>query len=459
MARKLQQVKRLIFFKQWRDLEGHDGALDQALKALIAQQATAAPEHDETWLHRLLLKLEGHWRDAGRVPRPSSMYAIFGAFPFAGLLFVLFLCGMGSFYFGSGGNIHLLANPFLALLIWHLGLYLLRAVMLFKHQPSGWFTEWVSDRLQERLNRLGEPNGGKVTWREARAQFCKVWLSMLHRVIVAEIYVNLHRCSLALTLGMIAGLYLNGTLRAYRFSWDSTFLQDPATVETLLTVLFWPLQLLRGAFGFEALPPLEGANGAAWIHFYAQAAALYILVPRLVMAILAWRKCQPTQAELQQLLGQARLDQWAYFLAGTKPQVSLIGYSYHLKDTAVARAVAGIEAYLDNDISHQYSFLAWGAQADDLPWPAASQSAKPWWLAVCLNAAQTPEAEIHGDFFAGIAAHPVAQEQRVLLLFDITKLDPARAQQRLQAWRELATAKGLSQFLELELHNREQWVS
>lgn len=449
MASPSLMRKRLLFFKLWRDMEGQDGALDLALKE--AAQKRATDKHDQPWLHDLLQRMETRWREQGILPRrPKSLYALFGAFPFSGLLLLLFACGALSFYFGSGRDLHLLANPFMALLAWHLTLYVVRLIGAVRKTQSGWFTEWLEHTFERMAQKQAEQTG-PVTWQRVRARFRVNWLRYAHRASLAEIYTKLHGCSLALTFGMIAGLYLNGLLRAYRFTWDSTFIQDPALVEQALTVLFWPLQNLRALLGAEGLPPLAGANGAAWIHFYAQAAFLYIVVPRLVMLALALSQSKPTEAEFQALLTHAKLDQWAHFLAGTKARVQFIGYSFHMSQNVLAKAQTVIETHLENDVVAEYSFLEWGAEADEIPWPEQDAQVVPWWLAICCNAAQTPEDEIHGELFRGISAHPIGAQGRVILMLDCAKLDPQKRQKRVSDWRSIVETYKLEAVLDVQL--------
>lgn len=454
MARQSLLAKRLLFFKQWRDQEGQDGPLDQALKLLITDRPP--PQDEYRWLNQWLGQLERQWRNVGILPGSHhALYRLIGAFPFAGLLLLLFLCGIASFYFGSGQQVHLLANPFLALIFWHLGLYAFRLIMLTQRHKASWLAERLEHLLERKAGTADHEADTPTDWRRVRRCFRKLWLRKAPQPSTAEIYVMLHASSLALTCGMIVGLYLNGILRAYTFSWDSTFIHDPQHVETLLTVIFAPLYGLRSLLGWSGLPPLSGHNGAAWIHFYAQAALLYILVPRLLMLFASWRQCAPSPALQTSLLANAKLDQWAHFLAGTKPQVQFIGYSFHMPEEAVSQAAALLEKELENKVAFQYLFLPWGTEAHEIPWPSVNTHSLPWWLVICCNAAQTPEDEIHGALFAGMQQHESAKAGRFILLLDTTSLDPDRLEQRIQDWRLLAERYDLNHLIVHALQDKD----
>jgi hypothetical protein len=102
----------------------------------------------------------------------------------------------------------------------------------------------------------------------------------------------LHLGAIALCLGALLGTYVRGIFLEYAVVWRSTFVRDPGTVRILLDALLGPASLLLRGRGFEtteveALLGPAGVPAALYIHLLALAAAMYVLVPRAVLAVSA----------------------------------------------------------------------------------------------------------------------------------------------------------------------------
>ncbi len=105
----------------------------------------------------------------------------------------------------------------------------------------------------------------------------------------------LHTAACALALGLIAGLYLRGLVLDYRAGWQSTFL-DVQQVQSLLGWLLAPASAITGIAVPDVAPLRVGpgapaqATAAPWIHLYATTLALWVVLPRLLLAVwAAWR--------------------------------------------------------------------------------------------------------------------------------------------------------------------------
>ncbi|MBK7457534.1 MAG: DUF2868 domain-containing protein [Betaproteobacteria bacterium] len=105
----------------------------------------------------------------------------------------------------------------------------------------------------------------------------------------------LHLAAAALAAGLVAGLYLRGLVLDFRAGWQSTFL-DAATVQTVLATLLAPAVPATGialpdAAALEALrvgpQGAASASAAPWIHLYAAMLALFVVAPRLALAVWA----------------------------------------------------------------------------------------------------------------------------------------------------------------------------
>src|SRR5690606_30354090 len=111
----------------------------------------------------------------------------------------------------------------------------------------------------------------------------------------------LHLSAALVPLGLIAGLYVRGIVLRYEAGWESTFL-SLSGARTLVTLLYAPASAITGVSlpatdaQMQALEWTGSAGGgpaAAWIHLIAATAAIYIVVPRLLAALLTtmrlWR--------------------------------------------------------------------------------------------------------------------------------------------------------------------------
>src|SRR5690606_2460826 len=106
----------------------------------------------------------------------------------------------------------------------------------------------------------------------------------------------LHAASALFAVGLLAGLYLRGLAFEYRAGWERTFL-DADGVRWLLGLVLGPASALTGLalpdapaladLRFDAGP---GERAARWIHLYAVSVALYVLLPRLLLALRGWQQ-------------------------------------------------------------------------------------------------------------------------------------------------------------------------
>ncbi len=116
-----------------------------------------------------------------------------------------------------------------------------------------------------------------------------LWAQHAGPLLASRVALVLHAAAAALALGLVAGLYLRGLVLDYRAGWQSTFL----TTEQVQQLLQWLLAPARWLTGIP-LPDVATlrvgpgadatASAAPWIHLYAATLAVFVLLPRCLLA-------------------------------------------------------------------------------------------------------------------------------------------------------------------------------
>jgi hypothetical protein len=191
-------------------------------------------------------------------------------------------------------------------------------------------------------------------------------------------------------------MYVSGIAFEYRATWESTWLETPAVQRYLDAVLAPAARLL--AIPVPNVAPLRGpageGNAAPWIHLWAVTLALFVLVPRLVLALLdaltvarlsRWLPVDVDAAYVRRALhsgrGAATVVEIVYY--SCVPGVRLREQLHTtLQEQAGARAVVRDGAHLEYGDGPERVMLA----------------DTPGLLVVVFALAQTPEGEVHGRF-------------------------------------------------------------
>jgi hypothetical protein len=365
-------------------------------------------------------------------PRPwGRLVAI--VLPFAALL-----CGVLVDRVGDPHRVDLLSAPLLLLLAWNLLAYL---GLLLWPLLRGAFPGAGAPRLPARL-ALGLPQRRPPPWLAAAlSQFSAEWLKMSAPLQAARLKRALHLSAAMLALGAALSLYLRGILSQYRVGWESTFL-DAGQVHGLLSMLFAPaVALLRlPGFTLEQVQALQspmaapGGSGALWVHLYAATLLLLVILPRLLLAALAWRREKRLAATFPVDLA---LPYFSRLCAGLTPEAAAClwvrPYSYRVNDTLrgnlaeLARRLLGEQAGLVLEASTDY-----GADMVAGVAPAGALCAALFPLSA------TPEPENHGEFLDQLkrAGAVVALVDESGYLERLGSQAAGRAAERAALWRQ-----------------------
>lgn len=400
---------------------------------------------------------------------------------------------------GPSHQINLLAPPLLALLAWTglvYGVLLLRTLRWRgparpapASGPAGPLRRWLLARaattLQQRwLTGANAAVGGvaqqavaqqttqpdPAPYRAALARFSRDWLAASAALQMARLAALLHGAAALLALGALASLYARGLVWDLRAGWDSTFL-SPAAVHTLLGLVLGPAAALSG----QALPDVAtlaslrlagggGQSAARWIHLWALTLGLAVVLPRSLLAVLAWRRARHLAAALPLDLADADLQRLLRSAGGQPQPVCVLPYSYQL-DAARQAALPAMLMQQIGPLARLQLLPSVAQGTEDQP--------TPWWpgpppdtLVALFALSATPERETHGVFLHSLArrlasrpgpavADDTAGARQLLVVVDESgfraRLGPhansadglQRLDQRRQAWRALLQPEGL----------------
>ncbi|MBW6493561.1 MAG: DUF2868 domain-containing protein [Burkholderiaceae bacterium] len=363
--------------------------------------------------------------------------------------------------------INILAFPMLGLLLWNLVVYLLlgaeslRGLGRSAKRNPGWVARQFAGVRASLSARVTGPLAGSF------ANFVADWSRAAAPLMIARSARVLHLSAALLALGAIAGLYVRGLVFEYRAGWDSTFLAAPA-VHAVLALFLAPVAKLIGVpfpdvAGVAALrwSAGSGENAARWIHLYAGAAAIVVVVPRLALAALArWRE-RRLASDFPVPFGESYFRRLLADWPEDPTKVRIVPYGY----TPNAQVRAGVHHLAEHLYGARVQLqadepVAFGDE-DELAAaaPAAGGSpAAPMVDVIALfNLAATPETENHGAF---IDALQKCTPDPVLVLVDESAYrrrlgaQPGateRLAERREAWSALAGTRGLTAvFADLE---------
>ncbi len=192
---------------------------------------------------------------------------------------------------GTHQRIDLLSLPVWMLVAWNVVVYLLLALFWFKglgsaNRQGGKLRQFIGKRLASKVS-------GVTRKKPALASYAATWSKVAWPMTVARAGAVLHVGAAALALGLIGGMYLRGLVLDYRAGWQSTFLEPPA-VHSVLQRALAPASRLTGITvpdevaitTLRVLPGTEAKGEAAsWIHLYAATLTLWVVLPRLLLAL------------------------------------------------------------------------------------------------------------------------------------------------------------------------------
>jgi hypothetical protein len=388
----------------------------------------------------------------------------------AGLLLVLlllaFASGIGLAALDGSRRINILAFPFLGLVAWNLCMYVVLAAgwIRARTRPAatprpdkGWTGRLFQRRIEPLLRRTRRVH---VVLGEALAAYAADCAR------VGGAFVAQHaRRWLHLAVGLIVGLYVRGTVLRYEAGWESTFL-GPAQVQWILGVLFGPVagwsgvQLPATAAEVEQLRWTAtggGGDAAPWIHLIALSLALYVVMPRLLLAALArlgaWRleRAAVLPDDVRRYAADVLRGSGVVRGAGV---TSVTPYAYEPSDASLAGLARWLQGTVGATQVERRTSLRYGEE--DMAGAAFAIGAHRVadLHVVVMSLAATPEAENHGVVVAAArdAAHQARPPAGVRIVVDESPYAArfagdaslaSRLEERRRVWRHFVAGYGL----------------
>jgi len=383
-----------------------------------------------------------------------------------GLLFGLMLSALD-----GAQRINILAPALLGLMLWNLLVYAAVFVGWIRSSAtSGLRRRWLAGAIAQnglaRLTRLIVKSASfNAPLAEALRRFTGEWYAAAKPLLLARATRVFHLCAAAVGIGLVAGMYLRGIALDYQAGWESTFL-DAQQVHVLLSVIYAPASAVTGvalpdAGHIELIRWHNGAGGeraGSWIHLLAASAALFIVLPRLALALLLtqsiwrWSRHAPLPPALS-----------AYFRSAFGAVDSAIGrgiimvlpYAYEPSADVLARLRNLLPPALGENLAvDSRAPVAYGDEESFLRHLGDRGGSIVDVIVLLCNLAATPEDENHGTVIAGVRdwLTTSARHAQLLVLIDegpyaARMAAQGGAQERLnerrRAWLDFVAARSL----------------
>lgn len=241
------------------------------------------------------------------------------------LLLLGFLLGVALAFADGGGRIDVFAYPLIGLVIWNLIVYIVLIVRAFRSpgqadqpaaattapatgavQHDGFFRRWLArtyaDRVRARIEALITHSiGFNAPLAPGLRRFAADWGQVGRPLFRERSQRILHLAAILVAIGLMAGYALRGWILRQAAGWSATVF-GPGSAHTALAALYGPASAVSrapipSAHDVQALmwsgPKTGGGPAGQWVYLIAWTGLLYIVLPRLIAAIITtlslWR--------------------------------------------------------------------------------------------------------------------------------------------------------------------------
>lgn len=442
--------------------------------ALRLHPATAGQDLEQAWLV-LATRAQGlQARLADRHPVVTRTLDLESHLSTSGwlVLLVALVVGVLLSLYDSRVRIEILAFPLLGVVLWNLVVYAVLAVSAFsggRAPGSGsracpawtlWPARWGWQRAERMIKQSSFYHRPLSA---ALRKFSAEWWPLAQPALSQQGRRLFHVGAAAVALGLVAGFYLRGVGLEYRAGWESTFL-GPEQVRVLLGWVYGPASLVTGVAlpaDTNAIAELHWRNGqgggraAPWIHLMSATAILYVVLPRLLLALWATVRLRDVRQKIvppESLLPYARRVLGASDAALPAQSVRLTAVAYRPGVATEHGVQRLLRAVFGPDTRVEFApVIEYGNEAAMADAPLAREGD----LDVLLfNLAATPEVENQGAVLQRARGRRDGggAGSRLLVLIDASPYLArmggdatlaTRIEQRHAAWQEFVRGHGL----------------
>ena len=387
---------------------------------------------------------------------------------------------------GPEKQISIISFPLLGLLVWNLAVFVVLVVrwIIALSRPISHFPVFdVSARaFRTFLGNLGQESPGEGNEAanclyRAVDRFAREWMELAGPVYIRRSQAIFHLSAAAIALGTVAAMYVRGLALEYLAGWESTFL-DASAVHTLLSVVLGPASALTGIAvpGVDHIASMcwtegfQGENAANWIHLYAATALIFIVVPRLALAVVTRFQAFRMRVGLRTpTTDDAYFRRLLFAGQGSGDRARVVPYSFepHAPSREAIRAL--LQDLWGGRLTVEFQPPVQYGEEDDYVVSAAGEPAADY-LVTLLNMASTPEEENHDTFLKGlkdlIARHRTGRGLLILLdpsgyeeRFGRDRGSESRFEERRHTWERFLKEMGLEfQFIDAERDQGERYI-
>lgn len=413
-------------------------------------------------------------RIASRHPVVETVTALTQGFASVELvaIFLGLAAGFGLSALDGTRRIQVISPPLALLLLYNLVVYVLLLIRALVRRERSALVSATFARVPASFAQrvIARSRAFDTTLAGALERFVRSWFAAALPVNYARAMRALHLAAAAVGLGLIAGLYLRGLVLDYRAGWESTFLSGEQA-HRILSVLYGPASWiaslpLPGPVHLEAIRWRPGGGGepaARWIHLMALTTLLFVVAPRLVLALVSATRVWHARARMpvpQDLHGYFRAAFSSVESIVPRAKALVIPFAHDLGAGALARLIAWISANAAGKVDVEAAEpLPYGEEERYLETLAARGAESADLLVLPFGLATTPEVENHGTVIQGVRDWIAARkpDARVLVVIDESgyaermAAAPERIAERREAWRAFVEARGLKpQFVRLQ---------
>jgi hypothetical protein len=355
----------------------------------------------------------------------------------------------------DGAQLNILAFPLLGMIAWNLTVYAWLLVASLRRTVGRRSSRSPRTLFHWLLAPSSAQLAGHPTLERAVSRFGQEWADIAAPLTRTRASRTLHLSAAAFAAGLLAGMFARARYTAeYTASWSGTWVGAEREIAALLNVVLGPASALTDIAlpSIERLRELRGAgeNAGDWLILWMVTAALYVIVPRLVLALASFLLSERLKRRLP-VEHDFYVRRVIRDAIGRAHRMRVVPYSFELTHQAASTLKQLITDVLGERTSIELEApVAYGNEDQWLGTHGSALSHADQ-VVLLFNLSSTPEAENHGALVSGVRQQLANAAELLVLLDDSGFVHRHRGQasasrrldDRLQAWRAVLAAANI----------------